>query len=61
MSQTPYKSEEEARFVAIEAESADVQASQITVLSASTAANSSAIVVLEADRVEFWRNEPIGG
>ncbi len=48
MSQTPYKSEEEARFEAIEAESADVQASQITVLQASTAANASAIVVLEA-------------
>jgi hypothetical protein len=40
MSQTPYKSEEEARFVALEEESAEVQASQI-------AANASAIAVLE--------------
>ncbi len=48
MSTSPYKTEEEVRFRALEVEGSSVQASQITVLTASTAANASAIVVLEA-------------
>jgi hypothetical protein len=51
MSQTPYKTEEENRFRALELESSTVLSSQITDLQASTAANASAIVVLQASVV----------